>query len=106
MPKQSPYHHRNVLRNSKYTSAKFHVHRVSCIRKPRRATACASRLALCASRFAFCASYFALCALLLRFALYFYVLRLAKMGVGGGDKTTCLSVSGDMASKVEAKVCV
>ena len=36
MPKQSPlyiYHHRNVLRNSKYTSAKFHVHRVSCMRK-------------------------------------------------------------------------
>ena len=65
-----------------------------------------ARLALCASRFAFCASYFALCALFLRFALYFYVLRLAKMGVGGGDKTTCLSVSGDMASKVEAKVCV
>ena len=80
---------------------------VARVRKPRRATPCASRLALCASRFAFCASYFALCALFLRFAVYFYVLRLAKMGVGGGDKTTCLSVSGaDMASKVEAKVCV
>ena len=57
------------------------------------------RFAFCVLRFVFCA----LRALFLRFALYFYVLRLAKMGVGGGDKTTC---SGDMASKVEAKVCV
>ena len=75
------------------------VRALHALRKPRRATPCASRLALCASPFAFCV-------LFLRFALYFYVLRLAKMGVGGGDKTTCLSVSGDMASKVEAKVCV